>query len=77
MWLILCHFHLDKHFNAEIKSKITGTIIEFIVISATISILLQLVMEYWKRLWDRNGMPGLLCAGSDYACDDGCPGKYV
>lgn len=50
VWPILCHFHLDKHFNAETKSKITGTITEFIVTSAIISIPLQLVMEYWKQI---------------------------
>lgn len=50
VWPIICRLGLDKHFNGETKSKITGTITEFIVISAIISIPLALVMKYWIQI---------------------------
>ncbi|MBU5628051.1 hypothetical protein KQI82_14150 [Oscillibacter sp. MSJ-2] len=47
VWPIICKLKLDRHFNAETKSKITGTITEFIIVAAIVSIPLKLVMEYW------------------------------
>jgi ESS family glutamate:Na+ symporter len=50
IWPIICKLHLDKHFNAETKSKITGTITDFIIVAAIISIPLEVVAEYWKQI---------------------------
>lgn len=50
IWPVICKLHLDKHFNAETKAKITGTLTEFIIVSAIISIPLEVVAEYWLQI---------------------------
>ena len=47
VWPIICKLKLDKHFNAETKGKITGTVTEFIIVAAIVSIPLELVLEHW------------------------------
>ena len=50
IWPLIVHFKLDRHFNAQVKGKITGTISDFIIVAAIVSIPLDMVLAYWKPI---------------------------
>lgn len=50
IWPLIKKLKLDKHFNAQTKTKITSTLTDFIIVSAIVSIPLDLVLSYWKPI---------------------------
>ncbi len=54
IWPIVRKLGWDRHFDSEIKSKISGAVTDFIVTAAIMSMPIEGVLEYW--------LPILICA---------------
>lgn len=50
LWPIVCKLGWDKHFDADMKSRIQGCVTDFIVAAAIMSMPIALIAEYWLPL---------------------------
>lgn len=50
VWRIICLLGWDHHFNEAVKDKISGTLTDYIVVSAIMGINVKILSTYWVAL---------------------------